>query len=71
MRQIPRRTLAFCEIQPFAAPNAGKLTGIIRPFRGYWGLPFQQARFRAWSGSRRSVLRIRFFGAEVTPTSAP
>jgi hypothetical protein len=33
--QIHRRTLAFCQIQAFAEPNAGKLTGILRAFRGY------------------------------------
>jgi len=33
-------TLAFCQIQPFTAPNAGKLAGIIRCFRGYWGVLF-------------------------------
>jgi len=38
--QIPRRTLAFCQIQPFTAPNAGKLAGIIRGFRGYWECAF-------------------------------
>ena len=33
--QIPRCTVANCKIQPLAAPDAGKLAGILREFRGY------------------------------------
>jgi hypothetical protein len=33
--QIHRRTMAFCQIQAFAEPNAGNLPGIVRSFLGY------------------------------------
>jgi hypothetical protein len=71
-----RFTLAFCRIRAFAIPDAGKLTGINRPFRGYRGLRLRWANIPSLESFQalpngKSLSTDVFYRALPTPLFRP